>query len=95
MQRVKVIGVKRWKGALDGSSIDSAKLFVEVQLESSRNGDEGGVSQFAAGIATEEVRLPGGQMLSAIEKTPLPFYVDLDTQFRFANVSISTAQVNI
>jgi hypothetical protein len=80
MQRVKVIGVKRWAGTLDGKGIDSAKLFVEVQLDGSRNGNADGVSQFASGIATEEVKLPSSEFLKRIEHTPLPFYVDLDTQ---------------
>ena len=76
----KVVGVKRWKGKVDGNAIDSAKLFVEVHLDSSRNGDDAETSQFAAGLCTEEIKLTGRAMLLPIEGEKLPFYVELDTQ---------------
>jgi len=79
MSQYKVVGVKRWSGTLDGKAIDSAKIFVEVRLDGSRNGDANGASQFAGGMATEEIKVPSDQ-LRAVEKTPLPFMVELDTE---------------
>jgi hypothetical protein len=78
--QVKVVGLKRWKGTMDGKSIDSAKLYVQVKLDGTRNGDSNGVSQFAAGFATEEIRLPSGDMLRGLEGTQVPFVVELDTE---------------
>lgn len=76
MARFKVLGMKRWRGTLDGKSIDSAKLFVDVRLDDTRNSAE----SFAKGVATEEIRLPGGRYLEPLEGYPLPFYVDVSTE---------------
>lgn len=78
--QVKVVGLKRWKGTMEGKTIDSAKLYVQVKLDGTRNGDNNGVSQFAAGFATEEIRLPNGEMLRKLESTPVPFLAELDTE---------------
>jgi len=64
---IKVVGVKRWRGTLDGKSIDSAKLFAEVRMDDSRNGSRDGNDGFAAGIAFEELKLPGGSFCLPIE----------------------------
>ena len=76
MARFKVVGIKRFAGTLDGKTIDSGKLFVEVKLDDSRNSAQ----QFAKGFATEELRLPTGELVKRIEHLPLPFYADVDTE---------------
>ena len=78
--RVKVVGLKRWRGTLEGKAIDSAKLYVETRLDDSRNGDSGDSSQFAAGLATEELRLPNGEHVRSVEKHALPFWAEVSTE---------------
>lgn len=74
--RVKVIGIKRFEGTLDGKSINSGKLYCEVKLDDSRNGQ----TQFAKGLALEEIRLPSAELVKRIEHLPLPFMAELDTE---------------
>lgn len=78
MSRYKVVGMKRWKGTLEGKLIDSAKVFVEVKLDDTRNADA--ENQFGSGMATEEIRLPGGRHILGIEGRTLPFYADLSME---------------
>lgn len=76
MQRVKIVAMKRWAGTLDGKTIDSAKLFVEVKMDGTRNSKE----SFATGVATEEIKLPNGEHIKRIEHIPVPFFADLETE---------------
>ncbi|WHZ11200.1 MAG: hypothetical protein OJF60_001639 [Burkholderiaceae bacterium] len=76
MARFKVVALKRWKGSLDGKAIDSAKLYIEVKLDDSRNG----VDQFAKGVFTEELRLPSSELVKRLERLPLPFMAEVDTE---------------
>jgi len=77
--KVKVVGMKRWKGTLDGKSIDSAKVFIEVKLDGSRNGDREGTSSFSGGFCTEELKCPS-DAIKRVEHTPLPFMAELETE---------------
>lgn len=74
--RVKVIGIKRFEGTLDGKAINSGKLFCEVKLDDSRNGQ----TQFSKGLAIEEIRLPSAELVKRVEHLPLPFWAELDTE---------------
>jgi hypothetical protein len=65
--KVKVVGAKRWAGTVDGDKIDSAKLFVEVRLDDTRNGRNNGNDAWAGGIAIEEIKLPNGLYLADLE----------------------------
>lgn len=76
MARFKVVGFKRFEGNIDGKDISSAKLFVEVRLDDSRNGDK----QFAKGIAVEEIKLPGAELVRRIEHLPVPFMCEIETE---------------
>lgn len=80
MSVYKVVGLKRWAGTMEGKEIDSAKIYVEVKLDDTRNGKDGKTDQFAKGIAVEELRLPNGRHLASIEGYDLPFYVDVSTE---------------
>lgn len=75
MSKVKVVGFKRFEGRVDNSNINSAKLFIEVKLDGSRNSD----TQRSEGVCTEEVKVPPA-LLKRIEHTPLPFFVELETE---------------
>lgn len=74
--RVKVVGLKRFTGSVDGSHIDSGKLFVEVKLDGSRNNKD----QHAAGFAVEELRLPSSELVKRLEHLPLPFLAEVETE---------------
>lgn len=76
MFRCKVVGLKRFQGVMDGKSIDSGKIFIEVRLDDSRNGEK----QFSKGLAFEEIRLPSSELVRRIEHTPLPAYFDVETE---------------
>jgi hypothetical protein len=65
--KMKVVGAKRWAGKVENDNIDSAKLFVEVKLDDSRNGRQNGNDAWAGGIAIEEVKLQNGLQLQGIE----------------------------
>lgn len=75
MSRFVIVGRKRWEGTLDGKVIRSAKLYAQVQLDSSRNDAQ----QSAAGIAVEEIRLDDVELLKRLEHLPLPFECEIDT----------------
>lgn len=76
MARFKVVGFKRFEGNLDGKNIDSGKLFCEVRLDDSRNGEK----QFSKGVCTEELRLPSSELVKRIQHLPVPFMADIDTE---------------
>lgn len=84
MSRFKVVGLKRFTGRVDGNDIDSGKLFVECNLDDSRNGKD----QHAAGMFTEELRLPNSELVRRVEHIPLPFFADILTQ-RVGNGKVS------
>lgn len=75
MSRFKLVGRKRWKGTVDGKAIDSAKLFVEVQLDDSRNTADAA----AAGFCVEEIRLEDSEQLRRLEHLPLPCMIEIET----------------
>jgi hypothetical protein len=73
--KVKVIGVKRFEGTVDGKSIKSGKLYVEVKLDDSRNS----ATQFAKGMASEELRVDQ-EVIKRIEHLSTPFMAEVDTE---------------
>lgn len=83
MARFKVVGFKRFMGTVDGKAIDSARLFVEVKLDNSRNSKD----QRADGFCTEEIKL-SSDLLKKLEHLPLPFHVELETE-RVSNGKLS------
>jgi hypothetical protein len=82
--RVKVVALKLFQGTVDGKALDSGKVFVEVNLDSTRNSE----TQFGAGTVTEELRLPSAEHVRRIKHLPLPFMADLDVQ-RVSNGKVS------
>jgi hypothetical protein len=73
--KVKVIGLKRWKGTVDGKAIDSGKLFVEVRLDDSRNTADA----LAKGYASEELKV-APEVVHRLEHLPLPFEAEVSTE---------------
>lgn len=59
---IEVIGIKAFKGSIDGKQIDSASLFGLVRLDSRHNRkDETGLN-WKVGYALEEWRLPNSEV---------------------------------
>ncbi len=75
-EKVTVKGVRGWKGAIDGESIDSAKIFVEESFDGRGNTED----QFAAGSAT--VAYDVGGVAVARPLVELPFPVTLEVNFQ-------------
>lgn len=73
--KVKVIGMKRFSGSVDGKLINSGKIFCEVRLDNSRNSAD----QYANGFACEELRV-SPEIIKRIEHNPVPFVADVDTE---------------
>ena len=72
-----IVGMKRWKGTVDGSSVDSAKLYAEVHLDDTRNDMNPG--QWARGKAAEELKVTG-ELVERVRHVPLPFVCDVTTK---------------
>ncbi|MDP9123063.1 MAG: hypothetical protein M3N82_00410 [Pseudomonadota bacterium] len=75
MSRMEITGFKRFKGSVDGKAIDSAKVFVRVKLDGSRNSAD----QRAEGYATEELRVDPA-ILKRIEHNPMPMICEVETE---------------
>lgn len=73
--KVKVLGLKRFSGVVDGKPINSGKLYAEVKLDDSRNSD----TQFSKGHAAEELRV-SPDVIKRLEHLPLPFMADVETE---------------
>jgi hypothetical protein len=74
---VEVIGMKAFKGNVQGDAIDSGKLFARTKLNE-RNNREGEL--FAKGEAIEEWRLPNSEAVFRMKHLPLPFMCKLDIE---------------
>jgi hypothetical protein len=72
---MEITGFKRFKGTVDGSAIDSAKVFVRIKLDDSRNSAD----QRAGGFCTEELRVDPA-ILKRIEHNPMPLLCDVETE---------------
>lgn len=75
MSRMEITGFKRFKGVLEGKEINTAKVFVRVKIDASRNN----IDQFAGGFCTEELRLDPA-ILKRIEHNTFPLICDVDTE---------------
>jgi hypothetical protein len=71
--RVKITGIKGFEGDVNGSKIDSGKIFAECKLDGRNNSER----QFGFGVFTEEFKLPSAEMARRIKHIPLPFFAEL------------------
>lgn len=76
MFRAKVVGMKRFDGNVDGKEIKSGKLYIEVRLDDSRNGDK----QSSRGYFTEELSKVDIDIIKRIEHVSLPAMMDIETE---------------
>lgn len=74
---VEVVGLKAFKGTVQGEAIDSGKLFARVKFDQRYN-EKG--KNFAAGTFVEEWKLPSSEHVFRMQHLPLPFMCDLDVE---------------
>lgn len=76
MARFKVVGMKRFEGNVDGKDIRSGKIYIEVRLDDSRNGEK----QLSKGYFTEELTKIDPEIIKRVEHIPLPAIFDIETE---------------
>lgn len=59
---VEIVGIKAFKGTIDGKVIDSASLFGVVRLDSRFNRRDESGTNWKTGFALEEWKLPGSEI---------------------------------
>lgn len=59
---VEIVGIKAFKGTIDGKAIDSASLFGVVRLDSRFNKRDGSGINWKVGFALEEWKLPNSDL---------------------------------
>lgn len=76
MARYKITGIKRFDGVVDGKQLSSGKLYVEIRLDDSRNGEK----QLSKGTYTEELTKVDIELIKRIEHIPLPAVFEMETE---------------
>lgn len=69
-EKVKVTGVKFFKGNIDSKDIDSGKVFIEEQLDFTR--------KTAKGYATQEYALADAAQAQALMHNEFPFVAEVE-----------------
>jgi len=70
VERVKVTGVKFFKGAIDGKELDSGKLFIEELLDFTKGR--------AKGYATTEYALGSAEKAQGLMHNEFPLVADVE-----------------
>jgi len=76
-QTVEVVGMKAFRGTIDGKAIDSATLYVRVKLDARHN--EPG-KNFKGGEAIETWSMPDAESVFRMQHLPYPFLAKLETE---------------
>lgn len=74
---VEVIGMKAFRGTVQGDAIDSGKLFTRTKLNE-RNNRPGEL--FAKGEAIEEWKLPNAEAVFRMQHISMPFMCKLEVE---------------
>lgn len=74
--KVRVTGFKVFIGQVNGSKINSGKMYTECRLDESRNDGE---NQISKGVFTEEWRVDP-DIIKRLKHLPLPFDADFDIE---------------
>jgi len=82
---VEVIGMKAFKGNIDGKEIDSGTLYTRVKL-ATKNNEDG--KNFKGGECVEEWKMPNAASVFAMQHLPYPFVAKLEVE-RVSNGSES------
>ena len=75
--KVEVIGMKAFKGTVQGEAIDSGTLFCRVKLDTRYNKDG---ENFKAGESIEEWKMPNAEAVFRMKHLPLPFHASLEVE---------------
>jgi hypothetical protein len=65
--KVTIRGMKRWVGVMEGKSLDTGKIFVDVELKGEDN----------RGCCTEEIKCSNSKVVEAIAHNPFPFLAEI------------------
>lgn len=74
---IEVVGMKAFKGSVNGEAIDSGTLFGRVKLDQRYNKPG---ENFKAGWAVEEWKMPGAEFVMRMQHIPLPFMASLEVE---------------
>lgn len=85
IEKVKVTGVKFYKGDIDGKSIDSGKVFIEESLDFTTGR--------AKGYATQEYGLGKAEIAQGLMHNEFPFIAEVEF-IRVTNGDVSKNIVN-
>ncbi|WP_240702103.1 hypothetical protein [Trinickia terrae] len=67
LARVTIRGAKYFVGNIDGKDMDSAAIFVDVDLR----------GETASGVCTNEVKVEKSEIVKSILHTPMPFVAEV------------------
>lgn len=77
---VEVVGMKAFKGVIDGKAIDSASLYTRVKMDERRNESAADKANWKAGEATEEWKLPSSDHVLRMRTLRCPFTATLEVE---------------
>lgn len=82
LARVTIRGAKFYRGNIDGSDIDSGKIFTDVELK----------GETSWGVCTQELKCEGSKLIESIAHNPFPFIAEL-TMIEESNGKVSSKKV--
>lgn len=74
---IEVIGMKAFKGSVNGEAIDSGTLFARIKLDTRYNKPG---ENFKAGHGAEEWKMPNAETVFRMQHLPLPFMASLEVE---------------
>lgn len=74
---IEVVGMKAFKGSVNGEAIDSGTLYGRVKLDTRYNKPG---ENFKGGHGTEEWKVPGAEFVFRMQHLPLPFMATLEVE---------------
>lgn len=79
---LEVVGMKAFKGVIDGKAIDSGALYTRVKMDDRRNevGDGGVTASWKMGESTEEWKLPSAEHVLRMKHLKCPFPATLEIE---------------
>jgi hypothetical protein len=65
--RVTIRGAKTWVGSMEGKNLDTAKIYVDVQLK----------GETSWGVCTDEIKCTDSKVVEAIKHNSFPFIAEI------------------
>ena len=77
MPIVEVVGMKAFKGSVNGEFIDSATIYTRVRLDTRYNKPG---ENYKGGYAMEDWKLPNAECAFRMQHLPFPFQASLEVE---------------